>query len=427
MLKSDRTTGFYDPALETLPPKEREVYVAQKLREIIDYAYSHAPAIKAKFEEAHLDPQQIQTVKDLEKVPITKKDRLPQLQKGNLPFGGFTTVAPHQLKRIYVSPGPIYDPQGPEEKYWRCEKVLYAAGFRRGDIVQNTFAYHLTPAGLILDEALGALGCTVIPTGVGNTELQVRILYDLKVTGYTGTPSFLMTLLRKAEELGYQPRKDLNLEVALVAAEMLPESLRTELEEDYHLLVRQGYLTADVGTIGYECREKSGMHIPEELIVEIVDLETGNQLGPGEIGEVVITNFNKAYPLIRFGTGDLSYFTDEPCPCGRTSNRLVKLVGRTSETTKVRGMFIRPGQVDEILAKHPDIAKGQMVITRTHHQDELKFRVELKPGLVESDTLKSQLEQTVREVMKLRATIEFVPGGTLPQEGKKILDERKWD
>lgn len=427
MPRSNRTVGFYEHALETLSLKEREAYLTRNLREIIDYAYAHAPAIKVKFNQAHLNPQDVRTVKDLEKVPITKKDQYAGLQRKSLPFGGFVTVPPGQLKRIYVSPGPIYDPQGAGPQYWRCEKVLYAAGFRKGDIVQNTFAYHLTPAGLILDEALIALGCTVIPAGGGNTEFQVKILHDLKVTGYTGTPSFLRTLLKKAEELGYQPQKDFALEVAFVGAEMLPESLRKELEEEHHLLVRQGYLTADVGTIGYECMEKSGMHIPEELIVEIVDLDTGRQLGPGEIGEVVVTTFNKTYPLIRFGTGDLSYFTDKPCPCGRTSNRLVKLVGRAGEATKVRGMFVRPDQVSAVLAKYPEIARGQAVITRVQHQDELKLQVELKEGIIPSETLKNQLEQTVRSIMKLRATIEIVPAGIISPGGKKILDERKWD
>jgi phenylacetate-CoA ligase len=420
-------TGFYDQTLETLSLKERENHTARNLREIIDYAYVHAPAVKAKIDKAGLNPGDIQTVKDLEKIPITKKDQLSGFQKENLPFGGFTTILPNQLKRVYISPGPIYDPQGVEPRYWRCEKVLYAAGFRKGDLVQNTFAYHLTPAGLILDDALVTLGCTVIPAGVGNTELQVKIMWDLKVTGYTGTPGFLLTLLKKAEELGYQPKTDIALEVAFVGGEMLPDSLRKELEEEYHLLVRQGYLTADVGTLGYECQQKSGMHMPEENIVEITDLETGRQLGPGEVGEVVVTNFNKTYPLIRLGTGDLSYFTDEPCPCGRTSNRLVKLVGRTSETTKVRGMFIRPTQVDEILSKYPTIARGQVIINRVEHQDDLKLQVELKPGATESEALKSEIEKTVREVMKLRATIEITSTGVIPEGGKKIVDERKWD
>jgi len=427
MPRSDRAVGFFDQALETLSLEEREAYTTRNLQEMVAYAYAHAPAIKARFDKARLSPQDIRTVKDLEKVPITKKDQYAELQKENYPFGGFVTVPPNQLRRIYVSPGPIYDPQGPEPRYWRCEKVLYAGGFRKGDIVQNTFAYHLTPAGLILDEALLALGCTVIPAGGGNTELQVTILRDLKVTGYAGTPSFLRTLLKKAGELGYQPQKDLALEVAFVAAEMLPESLRKELEEEYHLHVRQGYLTADVGTIGYECQEKSGLHIPEELLVELVDPDTGVQVGPGEVGEVVITNFNKTYPLIRFGTGDLSYFIGEPCPCGRTSDRLAKLVGRTSEATKVRGMFVRPGQVDEILGKHPEIVRGQVIVTRAQHQDELIFRAELREGISHPEILKDLLGQTIRQVMKLRATVEFVPPQVLPEGGKKILDARKWD
>jgi len=375
----DRTTGFLRKDLETMPPKKRVEYLNQKLRGVIQYAYKHSVVVKNKLDSVGLKPKDIQTIKDLEKIPITKKTELMELQREHPPFGGFEGVPINELRRIYVSPGPINEPGESEYNELGWAQGLYAGGFRPGDIVINTFSYHMVPFALqMVDNSLHRIGCVVIPTGVGNTEQQVNILKTLNVTGFCGTPSFLFNIAEKAEEMGFNSKEDLNLKVGFVAAEMLPESLRSQLEEKFGMIIRQGYGTADIRCLGYECMKKNGMHIPDDKIVEIVDPETGKQLGPGKTGEIVATTFNKIYPLIRFGTGDLSILTETPCACGRTSPRLIKILGRVDQGTKVKGLFIHPGQADEVASKHPEIEKYQVLVTRSEHKDEMTFRIELK-------------------------------------------------
>jgi phenylacetate-CoA ligase len=279
----------------------------------------------------------------------------------------------------------------------------------------------------MVDNSLRQAGCIVVPTGVGNTEQQVNIMKSLRVNGYCGTPSFLLNLAEKAEEMGLDCRKDLNLQVAFVAAEMLPESLRSKLEEKFGMMIRQSYGTADIGCLGYECREKNGMHIPDDRIVEVVDPHTGKPVGPGKPGEIVATTFNKVYPLIRFGTGDLSVLTETLCPCGRTSPRLVKILGRVDQATKVRGLFVHPGQVDEVAAKHREIARYQVVVTRKEHKDEMTYRVELKEETLQPEKLKEEIEKSIRDVMKVRGDVQLVPKGTIPDGAKKIADQRTWE
>jgi phenylacetate-CoA ligase len=262
---------------------------------------------------------------------------------------------------------------------------------------------------------------------VGNTEQQVHILRNLKANAFCGTPSFLLNIAEKAEEMGLDLIRDLNLRVGFVAAEMLPESLRSKLEEKFGMTIRQSYGTADVGCLGYECIEKNGMHVPDDKIVEIADPETGKQLEPGQPGEIVATTFNRVYPLIRFGTGDLSILTGERCPCGRTSARLVKILGRVDQVTKVRGLFVHPGQADEVVSRHPQVETYQVVVTRKEHKDEMTFRVELKPGTDPLGRLREEIQKSIREVMKLRGDVEFVPAGTIPVGAKKIEDERTWE
>jgi phenylacetate-CoA ligase len=351
-----------------------------------------------------------------------------ELQKKNPPFGGFEGVPITEMRRIFISPGPIYEPGEAEYDELGWAQGMYAGGFRPGDIVINTFSYHMVPFALqMVDNSLHMIGCISIPMGVGNTEQQVNILRNLKTNAYCGTPSFLLNIAEKAEEMGFDLRKDLNLRVGFVAAEMLPESLRSKLEEKFGMIIRQTYGTADVRCLGYECIKKNGMHVPDDKIVEIVDPETGKQLGPGKMGEIVATTFNKVYPLIRFGTGDLSVLTETPCPCGRTSSRLLKILGRVDQATKVRGLFVHPGQVGEVASKHSQIGNYQVVITRKEHKDEMTFRIELKEGVSQPEKLKEEIERSIRDVMKIRGDVEFVPKGTIPEGAKKIEDQRTWE
>ena len=424
----DRRTGFLKKNLETLLPQKRVEYQNKKLRGIIQYAYKHSVAFKHKLDSAGLKPKDIQTIKDLEKIPITKKSDLVELQKQNPPFGGFEGVPIQALRRIFISPGPINEPGEMEYQELGWAQGMVAGGFRPGDIVINTFSYHLVPFALhMVDNSLHRVGCITLPTGVGNTEQQVNLLKNFKATGFCGTPSFLLTIAEKAEEMGLNLRKDLNLQVGFVAAEMLPESLRSQLENKFGMTLRQTYGTADIGCLGYECIMKNGMHLPDDKMVEIVDPGTGKQLGFGKMGEIVATTFNKVYPLIRFGTGDLSMLTETPCPCGRTSPRLIKIMGRVDQATKVRGLFIHPGQVDEVVSKHPEIAKVQVVITRKDHKDEMIFRIELKEDLSKPERLIEEVEKSIREVMKLRATVQLVLRGTIPNGVRKIEDLRSWE
>lgn len=430
MIKSninDRFSGYFKKNLETMPYVKRIEYLNQKLRGIVRYAYKHSTAFREKMDSSGLKPKDIRTIKDLAKIPMTKKADLIELQKKNPPFGGFEGVPISELRRIYVSPGPIHEPGERDYQELGWVQGMYAAGFRPGDIVLNTFSYHMVPFALeMLDNSLFKLGCLVVPGGVGNTEQQINVLKTLRVTGFCGTSSFLLTIAEKAEEMGLNLKKDLFLKVGFVAAEMLPESLRSKLEEKFGMIVRQGYGTADIRCLGYECIKKNGMHIPDDKIVEIVDPNTGEQLGPGKVGEIVGTTFNKTYPLIRFATGDLSFISESPCPCGRTSPRIMGILGRADQATKVRGLFIHPNQIDEIASKHPEIINYQMVISRKDHKDEMIFKVELKEGIKDLEMIKREIEKTIRDVTTLRGEVQFVKKGEISEPEVKIKDLRKW-
>ena len=424
----DPSLRFFKKNLETMPRSQRREYLDRKLRGIIQHAYRHSIAFKRILDSVGRTPRDIKTVTNLEKIPVTKKGDLVELQKKNPPFGGWEGVPLHEMRRIHVSPGPINEPGEREYDELGWAQAMVATGFRPGDIAINTFSYHMVSFGLnMIDNSLFRVGCITVPTGVGNTEQQVNILKTLHATAFCGTPSFLLTIAEKAEEMGLDPRRDLHLRVGLVAAEMVPESLRSKLEEKFEMTVRQSYGTADIGCLGYECQEKNGMHLPDDKLVEIVDPQTGKQLKPGDVGEVVATTFNKTYPLIRFGTGDLSQLSMAPCPCGRTSPRLLKILGRVDQVTKVRGLFVHPGQADEVASKHAHIAKVQVVVTRKDHKDEMLFRVELNEEISRPETLKQEIEKSIRDVMKVRGDVQFIPKGTIPQGAKKIDDQRSWE
>ena len=423
MNKVDRRSGYWNKEKETMSAAARAAYQAQWLARLIEHAWDKAPGVRRRLEHARVNTAEIRGIDDLVRVPVIKKSEMPDLQKADPPFGGFCTVPMAKIRKIFVSPGPILEPMGPEISEWHAETGLYAGGFRPGDIVIDTFLYHLVPAAHELDEALNLIGCTVVPTGVGNTDTQVTVARAVGATGFVGTPSFLMTILKRAQEMGVGT---LPFQVAQVGAEALPESLRRQFEEEHGIFVRQGFGTADLGMIAYECPQKSGMHLVEDAIVQVCDPQTGEPVPNGTIGEIVATVNNHTYPMVRFGTGDLTIVDDTPCPCGRTSARMLGWRGRADEVTKVRGMFIHPRQVDEVASRAQGVQRFQVVVGRQGHEDTLTLRVELAPGIDPSGTSKT-LEGAIRDVMKLRGSVDIVADGAIPENSKKITDLRTWD
>ncbi len=424
MASEDRNRGFLTEK-EAFSARDRKAYQEKFLKEVVEHAYAAGTPLRRSMDSLGQIPADINSVEDLQKLPITKKKDLSEAQKSDPPFGGFLTVPVANLARIHQSPGPIYDPVGAVHDYWRWKTALYSVGFRAGDIVVNTFAYHLTPAGHMFEEGIVELGGVIVPTGVGNTETQVQIVKALGVTGYIGTPSFLMAILKKAEEVGLKPKEDLKLEVAFLAAEMLPESMRKRFFEEYGIIGRQAYGTADVGCLSYECPATNGMHIHYDVIVEIVDPDSGKAVPEGEPGEVVVTCNNRIYPLVRFGTGDVSAITTEECSCGRKSPRLTRIMGRVDQVTKVKGMFVHPSQVQKVVETHPEIAKARLVVERPGDQDIMKLEVELKGAVAEG--FLSKVEATIRDSLKLKGSVCILESGTLTDEQKIIEDRRKWD
>lgn len=422
----ERNSGFYNEKLEKMPREERVKLKSESAIKILKYAYENTIGYKRFLDEKSVNPYDVKNIDDFAKIPVLKKNKMPEYHHQNPPFGGFLAVPVESLKRIYISPGPIYDPEGRKDDYWGLKKCLYNVGFRQGDIVMNTFSYHLTPAGIFLDEACNGLGCVTVPTGVGNTEIQIKTMVELKINGYIGVPSFLMALINKMIENGYNVEKDLAMEIALVAGEILTPSLRKGLN-NYGIIVRQAYITADLGCIAYECPIENGMHISDDLYVEICDPKTGEPLPFGEVGEVVVTDFsNECYPLVRYGTGDLSAIDIAECACGRTSYKLKGIMGRADEVTKIKGMFVHPRQVDEALSKLSDtVEKMRIVVSREGVTDIMTVEVLLKPGITPSDDLKDIIVDKVRETTKLRSEVVFV--NNISEGSKKIEDIRKWD
>ncbi|MFC1969752.1 phenylacetate--CoA ligase family protein [Chloroflexota bacterium] len=419
---------FFDE-LEVMPAELRENYLDQRLSQAVDHAYRNAPAAKEILDKAKVSPAEIRTVKDLEKLPITRKTDLIELQRAKPPYGGFLAIPHDEVDRVFISPGPIYEPLHTGAIKWFA-KSFYAAGFRKGDIVINTFTYHMSPAGILFHEASRDCGATVVATGTGNTEIQIQTMYALKVTGFVGTPSFLMTLIKRAEEMGHDFRRDFALKRAWFTGEMLPGLLRKTLEEDYQIATAQAYAVTELGgAIAYECPQKSGMHLMDEYIVEIVDPNTGKQLGPGEIGEIVATPIhNKVWGLIRFGTGDMSSYTTEPCPCGRTAHRLTGIMGRTSDAIKVRGMFVIAKQAEQAILDFEPISQFQIVVGRREQRDEMNLKVELKDESIDRKKLADDLNERFQNLCRVKIDrIEFVAKGSIPEEHQKIVDERSWD
>jgi len=414
-------------AMEKMSRGERRKVLDEQLKWLVAYAYEKAPATKERFDKAGIVPSRVSGIKDLENLPLLRKDTLVDLYKANPPLGGLVTVPITELERVYVSPGPIYDPHHSSETFWqRHVYVGKSVGFRQGDIVINSWMYNLVPAGLMIDETLRRAGVTVIPMGVGNTELQVQVMHQLKVTGFIGTTSFFMNVINKAEEMGFDIRKDFNLRLAVVGGEMGGGPIRQMVEEKYGIATGDMYATADVGLIAFECSAKNGMHIAEGVILEMISYETGKQVEPGEVGEIVVTPIDETYPLIRFGTGDLAGLIDEPCPCGRTSFRITRLLGRVGDAVRTRGMFIHPRQLEPAMAKFPQVAQYQAVVTRPGHRDELTLKLELKTEEgIDKEKLSNDLNQMVSQALRIKVDrVEFVAKGVIPEWHKLIVDER---
>ena len=356
-------------------------------------------------------------VADLRAIPVLAKDDLPILQAADPPFGGMLAAAPGSLARIYRSPGPINDPQGPGDDFWRFAPALRAAGFRPGEVVLNSFSYHLTPGGLMLDGGLRAAGCAVIPGGVAATTAQIEAARAAGATGYTGTPQFLLTLLERAEESG----GPLGFERALVTGAPLPPSLRARLQDGFRVDVYQAYAAADTGLLGYECAGKDGWHVAPELVVEVLVPADDRPAADGEVGQVVVTSPNDVYPLVRFGTGDLSAWKRAPCACGRPGPRLAGFLGRVGEGVKVKGMFVHPRELAAALGSDPAVARYQAVVSADGAQDVFTVRVEAAPGAVVD---KTALTARIREAVKLRPVVEVVGTGAILDDAGPLVDAR---
>mgnify|MGYP003672159257 CR=1 FL=1 len=408
------TDEHYD-ALETRSPEQREGELMAALSAQIAHAKANPSHYGKVF--ADIDPAGIDSREALAELPTIRKSDLAALQRQHPPLGGLCAVPMHELAHIFSSPGGIYEPDGGTKDYWRYARALWAAGVRPGHLVHNTFSYHLVPAGLFVESGAHAIGCPVIPGGVGNTEIQLQILADLKPDFFIGTPSFLRILLNKAKENG----TDLsNLRHGLVGAEALPPSLRQELA-DLGVDVLQGYGTADLGSIAYESKALEGMIIDEGVIVEIVEPLGTKPVAEGEVGEVVVTTLNPTYPLIRFATGDLSAVLPGASPCGRTNMRIKGWMGRADQSTKVRGMFVHASHVGQIMARHPEIKKARFVITSENNTDQLCFRIAgADAAIAEAVTA------TIRDITKLRGSVELVEAADIPDDGKVVDDQRSY-
>ena len=404
-------------ALETRSAQERESALATQLAQQISHAKANAPWFAETLRD--VDAGAVTSRAALARLPVVRKSDLIELQKKSRPFGGLAAAGWGRLGRVFSSPGPIYEPEGRAADYWRTARSLFAAGFRAGDLIHNSFSYHMTPGAWILEAGAHALGCTVFPAGVGQTEQQVAAMADLQPTGYVGTPSFLRILLEKADELGIKLPA---LTKALVSGEAFLPPVRDAL------LARgiagyQAYATAELGVIAYETEAREGLVVDEGVIVEIVRPGTGDPVAEGEVGEVVVTTFNPDYPLIRFATGDLSAVLPGISPCGRTNMRIKGWMGRADQTTKVKGMFVHPEQVAAVIKRHPAIARARLVVTNPDSTDLMTFNCEAAgdAALVEA------IAATVRDVTKLRAEVRLVAAGSLPNDGKVIEDARKYD
>ena|SRR5215472_2145279 len=407
---------FYD-SLETRDPEAREKALLAALQKQVAHAKAHAPAYTALFKD--IDPQSITSRANLAKLPVVRKSELIERQKRAPPFGGLAAMKPGELARVFMSPGPIYDPEGRARDYWRMARSLFAAGFRAGDLIHNCFAYHLTPAGSMLESGARALGCAVIPGGTGQTELQLKAIEHLRPQGYVGTPSFLRIILEKGHELG----ADLSsMKKALVGGEAFPPALQKEVT-GYGVAALQCYASADLGLIAYESPAREGMILDEGILLEIVRPGTGDPVAEGDVGEVVVTTLTSEYPLIRFATGDLSAILPGRSPCGRTNTRIKGWMGRADQTTKVKGMFVHPTQVAEAVRPHREVLRARLVVSQENQVDVMTLHAEVAAGT--DPAVEDRLNESLHAVTKLKGKVVLQAPGSLPNDGKVIEDTRK--
>ena len=410
------SNAHYD-ALETRAPATREREQMAALAKLVAHARKNSAYFRRLL--AKVKPAEIVSRGALAQLPVTRKSDLTATQQQDKPFGGLNAAPLTKVKHVFMSPGPLYEPEGYEKDASRFGRALWAAGGRPGDIIHNTYSYHLTPAGMLMENAAHAIGCPVFPAGIGNTELQLQAIADIGPTFYAGTPSFLRILLDKGRELGFDTS---SLKRGLVGGEALPPSLRRELSER-GVDVLQAYGTADLGLIAYESLAKEGMICDEGVIVEIVEPGGSRPVAEGEIGEVVVTTFNKVYPLVRFATGDLSAVLAGQSPCGRSNMRLRGWLGRADQSTKVKGMFVHPGNVAELARRHAEIKKARLVVSSLDNVDQMTLRCEVEGG---DEGLRNAIAGSLQTVLKLRGAVEFVAPGTLPNDGKLIEDARSY-
>ena len=412
-MKDRPGSGTHFDALETRSAEARAAWLAEELPRQVALARSlpgYAGALDA------VDPEAITDRDALAALPVLRKARLGHAQGADAPFGGYTARPVQGFAHVFQSPGPIYEPGGDAPDWWRMGRFLHACGVGQGDVVQNCFGYHLTPAGMIFESGARAVGATVLPAGTGQTELQVRAAADIGCTAYAGTPDYLKAILEKADEMG----ETLRIEKAAVGGGALFPSLR-QYYADRGIACLQCYATADLGNIAYESAAQDGMIVDEHVIVEIVTPGTGDPVPDGEVGEVVVTTLNRDYPLIRFATGDLSAVMPGESPCGRTNMRIRGWMGRADQTTKIKGMFVRPEQVAALVARHDEIARARVVVTRADERDVMTVQIEATGGEP------AVFEASVAEILKLRGAVEVVAPGALPRDGLVIEDKRSYD
>ena len=417
MLESE----YYDE-LETRDPEEREIQLFEGLGQHLKTAKDDSPYFQDLLKD--ITPGDIKTRADLVQLPITRKSDLGGLQKDTPPLAGMTNIAPNNFLRLYQSPGPAYDPEAKGRDWWRVGRALHAAGVRPGDIIHNTFSYHLTPAGMMFETAAHAIGCTVVPAGTGQTEQQVQAIAHLRPSVYAGTPSFLKILLDSAAEQGADVG---SLAKAVVAAEALPDALRQDFN-GHGIQCLQAYASADLGLIAYESKAMDGLIVDERLIVEIVRPGSGEQVPDGDIGEVIVTTLNREYPLIRFATGDLSSVMEGASPCGRTAMRLTGWKGRADQSTKVKGMFVTPTQIAAVVQRHAEIGKARLVVEQRDGKDTMTLLCEVAVGNGGGDDqLATAIADTLQSLCNLKGEVDLTEPGSLANDGLVIEDKRAVD